>query len=247
MEIVLVYTIENRSVPSTLETILKLGYKIELEFKNKFDFITNYKRFGSILSLNESKIIGLKGPSSNTNDSTLFEDTVFIASNLEDLFNIELQYITTYSKKDSSHIEELADFYNNIKTINVIPDHDFFTRSETPIDMAFRIRAWNKTGLCNIGMVYSDKDLMPPWKDRVILAPLYDNINQVFLEVPIVFNSKENYNFKWIRNLLMFKKDFIVSLKFSELDYVSHIELVTNMGKNLSSLEDEFKEAPIVI
>jgi len=236
MKTVLVYSITSGSNLKTLEEIFKLDADIELEFKSKVDFQENYIRFGDLLSLYPQKIIGLKGPSIAIYGSTLFEDTVFIASALEDIFNIDLSYITTMSVTGSAHIEELADFYNNIKTINVIPAYRALDKEEDPIDMAFRIRKWNETGLTNIGMIFHNTFLDKGWKDKDILYSLSSYINQIALKIPVHFDHGECYDLILVKNLYCINKDTIITLDFDEHSYSSHFGLIAKILKHFAEI-----------
>lgn len=116
MELVLSFKIiESNELAQQLENAFSLGYPLQLKFDSLIDYEKCIETIAESLSKNSSKVVSLKGPLVPSKSNTLFEDTVLIASRLEDFFDVNLKFISTFYSNSYKHIEELIDFYGDTR------------------------------------------------------------------------------------------------------------------------------------
>lgn len=148
----------------------KPGAHVQLLVDDKQTFFNRLDEISEILSFNNNRIQSLRGPLKPTDGSTLFEDTVQIATKLEDYFDIDLKYITTSARYGWRSVAELHYFYEEGTNIYV---QDF----GSPIDAAIQIRTAEWT---NLKMSYDGRMLPAGWFDQDVLsafAPLVGEID----------------------------------------------------------------------
>lgn len=116
MQLVLSFkVIKSDELDVQLDKAFSLGYPLQLQFGCLADYEDNIDKIADVLSENSQRVISIKGPLVPSKRNTLFEDTVLIATQLEDFFDINLKFISTFYSNSYKHIEELIDFYGDLK------------------------------------------------------------------------------------------------------------------------------------
>jgi hypothetical protein len=181
VHIVKVY--EDINVTEKLTEALKTGRDIQLDVQS---LSVLQEKLSDMLAVTGDlgyKICYLRGPLQYKINSSLFEETVSVASLIEDAFESEIKSITTFKNKKSTHIEELCDFYQFDKRINVEIEPCNCGKihlDEDPISMTLWIEHMRKVNNCpELYFVYNINKLNQIWFDERILVPLLDYIGEV--------------------------------------------------------------------
>jgi hypothetical protein len=147
------------------------GLELQLNFElNKF--IELESKLAPFLSTYNSRVKSLKG-------STSFEDTVNIASRIEDYFDIILNDIVVEPYDSSKHIVELSEFYEYGKSITVRCNRDKTPNMNNPFAVALLSKA------SNTKISFDTTVLSNAWFDRCILDALSDYIGEIYMPVNI--------------------------------------------------------------
>lgn len=154
-----------------LKNACSLDLPIQLFVDSKEAWLKRIDEIADILSQHNRNIVSLRGPFVASDGNTLFEDTTFVATQLEDLFNVELKSITAFINNGWKPIVELVEFYRETIKINVaqVARHGYIgTRS--PVDMVAAIEG--QPQLRGIKMSFDSLNLSGVWLHEEILYSL---------------------------------------------------------------------------
>ena len=104
-----------------------------------------------------------------------FEETVSLASRLEDFFDINFQDIIVEPYGSCRHVIELAEFYDCGKDIVVRCNRDKTPNMNTPFAVA--LLGSSK----NIGISYDVTVLSTAWFDRCVLDAMSDYVKEIYM------------------------------------------------------------------
>ena len=163
-------TVANFSDLINFERALKSDSKVQLWVDSKQLFLEKLESIAEVLSSNSHKIISLRGPTLPTKGVTIFEDTVQVATQLEDYFDVELKYLTTSARYGWRSVAELYEFYE--RGLNIFVE-DF----GNPIDTVIQIAKANM----DIKMSWNGLNISSCWYEEEILLSLSPFIGEVDL------------------------------------------------------------------
>ncbi len=232
MELALVVDI---SCKNALAQAIDIAKETDACIKLKVNSITEFKRnidgIAGLLSEHYPLIKGLQGPRQVTSNSTLFEDTVFIASDLEDYFDIELSLITTY---DGKHIQELADFYSTICNVNTIKEFDALKDIYNPIIEALNLERMRQVQSSpNFGLCYLANLTPSGLFTRHVSYAIAEYVNEVYFQSSIDFSQYAGIPYQWLIDLTNKNPNFFLSLEFPSIDIETRPDLIKNATKNI--------------
>jgi hypothetical protein len=180
-------------------------------------------------------VIGLIGP----RQGRLFEDTVYIATQLEDLCNIELESITTPWINGSSHVEELVDLFNSQVNITVSSWHDVTSLDGLccPITMALNIERMNIiNGFTNVGMEFDATFLPAVYTSREVFVPIQRYVYNISYFLSVGYKNNLNYSFELIGKLTKYGINKNVCITFDPEDYKESLYTVEEIVSRLKDL-----------
>jgi hypothetical protein len=163
--------------------------QLKIESKSEFDSLMNsYK--ADMVYANRERIISLRGPTTCSVESSIFEDTALIISHLEDHLDVNLEYVTTLPLGDGKHITELGDFFQD--TISVFASTvPFATGSQfrTPYGIVEHIKGIYCGGesydkMSYMGMSYNVTELNQVWLGAEVCYSIMDMINEIYIYQP---------------------------------------------------------------
>lgn len=227
MELVTVVDIdESSSVANACKLANELDISIYLKVNSREDFNSTIDLSYDCLLEYSEYIIGLVGPT----HGRLFEDTAYIATQLEDMFDIELESITTPETKNAKHIEELIDFFDDQMNIVISPVHDVTSPrgASDPISLAMNIERLNILyGYTNVTMQF-DASLLPvAFMEKEVFLPLERFVSDIYYHISLHYMSNLNYDFSWLKYLKQYNADNkSVCLYLRPIDYVQNYDLL---------------------
>jgi len=170
METITKINIGNKFDANKLRYLADQGTLIQLEVSDLKSFNQNFSEVKHILRDSWINVKSMRGPETCSYYKTLFEDTVLIASKIEDAFSIELTSITTIN---GVHISELCDFYQIGTDINIIESRD-------PFNLALSISRLQITeGHSNLNMSLCWWQLESAWREKIVLDSLSSYIGEI--------------------------------------------------------------------
>lgn len=168
--------------PEILDEVFKLGSPVQsyVDSKDTWDSIKD--SIAETISLNAEFIKSLRGPFRLSSGSeSLFEDTVHVATSLEDLFNVQLDSITCFAGYGWKSISDLVDFYNGSVTIKVCNDPTK-PNEYSPFDMALQIETQYDLRISDMDICFDTHTLPSAWLQRQIVDALSGHIGEVYIK-----------------------------------------------------------------
>jgi hypothetical protein len=156
--------------------LLEKFQSLEVQFNfTKAELVDYELPVAPFLSAYNSRVKSLKSMFS-------FEDTVFIASKLEDYFDILLEDIVVEPYGNCRHVVELSEFYEYAKNITIRCNRDKMPNMNNPFAVALLSK------VSNTKISFDTTVLSNAWFDRCILDALSDYIGEIYM--PITYSTE---------------------------------------------------------
>lgn len=171
-----------------VESLLGLGLNVQAVVYTR-DFLND--NIAEFLSKFGDKIKSLYY---DGNGDSVFEDTVFVASKIEDYFDINLDYIVTSAKPGNKHVIELVEFYNHYKEI-VVRTPVLGSGDCSPIGILMHINWLHFKGHCS-SMSFDIMGINEVWKSRYVYKELSPFISELYINTqePLPFGNFQEYS-----------------------------------------------------
>lgn len=225
MELIISFkVIKSHDIVTQLENAFSLGYPIQLSFNSLSDYEECIETIAGVLSENNRQIVSIKGPFVPSKSNTLFEDTVFIATQLEDFFDINLKFISTFYSNSYKHIEELIDFYGDLKIhvegVNSNPINTMSLIAESNVVNKFdRVT----------GLVYNIDNLSDVWLTEEIILALKECIFEFTHKLYQKMQDTDRYKLLDPLLLQLFKQhcpNTVFTVEFESEDYINNLSFI---------------------
>lgn len=213
--------VDSESLKQATLIARKNNYLLKVCVLNKESFCGSIYACADILSVNNDivKSISIKDP--------CFENTVYVVSTMEDLFNINFDSIVI-DDNNEKYIFDICDFYNSICKITIS------SVKQNPIKLALFINQYRLiNGFYNLGMsidaIRKESNL---FLNQSIFNPLSEFIHEMeYIVVPGVY--KNPFNIKYLLNSLSLNDKVLLSLWFSEYDYTSNVSFIESFCSSI--------------